>query len=544
MRLYENETRTVKNIDCLKFGGLDTRHKISLGSLADCENLSSDAYPCLAPRSGRVQIDLGGISEITNLAAANYKSGELTSFTGAAGGYFYFEGEKIDNAALSDGRKSIAKLGSKIIIFPDKLYFDCQGDAELNPLERGISPEKIVLTTTTDSDTGEYKSLIRANYYFSAFFEVGDSLVISGCPAEDNNTVLPDGGADEADGEKIVSVTVLAIENTTMRVKLLNCFGEEIPFPENGDWTADGISLKTFVPDLAQICVSGGRLWGTSAGGKNIFASKKGDAARFGTLTSAAADVWRGAADDDTPFTGIIDRCGAPAAFKSDALFQIYGDRPSNFSIKKADLWGSADERSIAALGNSLYYLGSHGFCRYSGGGAALIGGGITKKYVSCVGGSDGQKYYACALGEDGERDLLVYDPRYDVWHREDGESFVDFIAHDGVLYGATDNALCKMYGSDYGEWYAVGKRHTEDDFGEKRLGFVYIRAEMPEGGAGYVYADVRVDDGEFEELGCVRGEGFIVKKIPVRLPKCDSFQLRLRGFGNVIVHDVREVLV
>lgn len=546
MLLNENEKRKVRSFDRFSFEGINTRRKISDNELADCKNLSSNMYPCLAPRDERVTL-IDGMKGISNLAAPKYNEPLDDGFTGIMGKNFCYKGTVIDNLTLSEGRKSVARLGDKIFIFPDKLYFDCSAEKQrLEKMEQIFRLDHIGTFTTIDPDTGDYKSVIKTNAYFEPFFHVGDSIIIENCPVEIVNTAVPGRGTAYPPEDRVAYMVIQSIVQTTLHVKLYNCTGQEIGFPQNGAFYAeedDFIIIKTFVPDMAQVCVSGGRLWGTSSDGQYIFASAKADALSYNTLTKGENDSWFGVVDNDNPFTGIIGLNGSLVAFKNDALFQVYGDRPKNFSLKQVDLWGSADERSVATLGNSVYYLGNHGFYRYSGGNPKLISDNLTRKYTGCVGGSDGQKYYACAYF-DGGCEILVYDPRYGVWYREDSEPFVDFISRDGVLYGATSEKVVKMYGGAPCDWYAVGKRYTHGEFDLKQLGFIYIRAEMPTDDSGIIRVSVRVDDGEFEELDVIRGKGFIARQTPVRLPKCDSYQIRLDGKGGVIIHDIKRVLV
>ena len=71
MLLNENEKRKVRSFDRFSFEGINTRRKISDNELADCKNLSSNMYPCLAPRGERVTL-IDGMKGISNLAAPKY----------------------------------------------------------------------------------------------------------------------------------------------------------------------------------------------------------------------------------------------------------------------------------------------------------------------------------------------------------------------------------------------------------------------------------------------------------------------------------------
>ena len=147
-------------------------------------------------------------------------------------------------------------------------------------------------------------------------------------------------------------------------------------------------------------------------------------------------------------------------------------------------------------------------------------------------------KYYACSYRADKSADLLVYDPRYGLWHREEDTGFVGFVTVDQDIYGATDG---KMYllsgGTEDVEWSVTSKRFTLDTMMRKAVNQIYLRLDMPPGSKVTVYT--RADGGEWKEWGTIEEDGFRTHRVPVRFRDGDYYQIRLDGAGDVTIHDM-----
>ena len=184
----ESKTAVIK-----VFGGLDRRDKISDSSLSEMTNMSAEAIPALSPRRARSHI--ADVSGATAIVAPEYTGGALTSFTGVRGNKFYYNGTAV-GGTLTDGEKSIADFNGKICIFPDKVYYDYVPSpddgsvaASLVSMEKAIDVTGPVFYSSKNDTTGEYTAYIsKSGAEFDSNFEVGDSIVISGCKTTQNNT--------------------------------------------------------------------------------------------------------------------------------------------------------------------------------------------------------------------------------------------------------------------------------------------------------------------------------------------------------------------
>ena len=99
----------------IEFGGINYGEGYSDGELRESLNLRADLYPCLSPIRGRGEKAI------------------LTSPGGifAADDLFYVDGEKLyrngeELGGVTAGEKELLRMNSKLVIFPDKVYFNLE----------------------------------------------------------------------------------------------------------------------------------------------------------------------------------------------------------------------------------------------------------------------------------------------------------------------------------------------------------------------------------------------------------------------------------
>lgn len=531
-----------KKVDILNFFGYDQREKIDDRQMSEMYNMSSDAIPAASPRKPREHIvSMSGISAITT---PEYQPGSLDSFTGVAGNYFYYKGNSVTNIKLLDGEKSIVDFNGNICIFPDKVYYRYLPDPDSGKIENELKKMGRQITVTDakfysshNEISGVYTAYIqKSGAEFDDIFKVGDSVIISGCSEDQNNTYVISSKKDYASDSQIVSAVV--DEATTSKLSLLL-------YTKNGNYglfknTTDNnsVTIEISIPNISRACVHNNRLFGTGTSGEYIYASKLGDCFNFNSFRGLADDSWYSEIGTAGEFTGIVSYRTAVVAFKSNYIHHIYGDSPQSFSIPKQTCGGAIDGKSIAELGGILYYMGADGFYEYSGGEPEKISSCIKTNYFTCKSGTDGQRYYACAGNSNGT-ELLVYDPLYSLWHKEDNTEFIDFVRHNEHLYGVTKTDMYKFSGESNEEinWCVVSKKFTLDDFDFKGINTVYLRLDLKSGSKVKIYS--AWDNEDFKFCSEIQGNGFMVHKVPVRFKKCDSFRIMLEGTGQAAVHDI-----
>lgn len=218
------------------FKGYNANTQIEDGEMPDMLNLTSDYYPCLSPRASRAVIN----SSLTAPTALFAKEGKLAYVDGAD---FYYDGEQKGpvTAGVNDAKQMVS-FQHKILIFPDKKYYDISTDT-FGSLENSYisSAGEISFTTNTIVTTGDD---------FTGF-NAGDAVTISGCTQEEDNN-------------KTAVIVEVADSKLTFSDNAFTAASE-----------SEVVTIKRMVPDMDFICESNNRVWGCV--GNDIYASKLGD---------------------------------------------------------------------------------------------------------------------------------------------------------------------------------------------------------------------------------------------------------------------------
>lgn len=500
------------------FGGYDHRG-VEEGTIYECLNLGSDHYPLLSTRPRRRSIET--LTEPQGIIKAD----ELCL---CYGGKFYYGG--VEKGSVSTGRKDMVCMGAYILIFPDKKVYN-QKTGVFESLESQWTGQSITLTNgTIYGEEADANTIEAAGAAWSTYFREGDAVTISGCTTheENNKTAI----IREIDGDKLRFSE--------------NCFtlnGEEglTPYTETGT-----IKIERTVPDMDFLCANENRLWGCK--GDTIYASALGDPFNFNTFDGVDTDSW--AVDTGTAgaFTGCVSYLGYPIFFKQDAIFKVYGDRPSNFqSIRTMSMGVMAGcHRSLAIAGEVCFYLSRNGVCAYSGGTPRLVseqfGDAI---YKDGVAGSDGRKYYLCCKDESNAWVNFVYDTQNGTWNKEDGGEIIGYAMAEDLHYlkasgehGLTGHIIT---GDGTAEQTLSWAAEFSDEYGgeldRKRLTKLQLRTEMPTGATMSI--QVSYDGGAYENAVAITGTGKKEHFIAVSVKRCDHFRVKLTGSGEMKVYAI-----
>lgn len=116
MRLPYMQTNTQKRRQqIISFRGLNYGEGAVDGEFSETENLSTARFPCLSQRAGR--ITEGNYENGTNLFCD--AQGKLLVIDGIT---VYYDGRIV--GTVTPGDKQIASIGSKIVIYPDAVYYE------------------------------------------------------------------------------------------------------------------------------------------------------------------------------------------------------------------------------------------------------------------------------------------------------------------------------------------------------------------------------------------------------------------------------------
>ena len=107
------ETRYKRSI--INFGGINATGDYSPGEMRDCSGISHSEFPFITQRK-----------KSESLFSCNFPTAailENAQCVASEDGLFY-KGKKVGD--LSGGKKQLVMLGKRIIVFPDKMYYDTE----------------------------------------------------------------------------------------------------------------------------------------------------------------------------------------------------------------------------------------------------------------------------------------------------------------------------------------------------------------------------------------------------------------------------------
>lgn len=547
----------VRKVQQVQFDGYNHTASCSDGQIFDMENISSRAYPYLRPIRNRPRFAQSCDNALFAHSEMGWVIGEQLYYDGHLVGY------------VEDSRKTVVTMGHRIVIWPDKVVLNAaykrlgtyssvnalqsavinpkEGDAygvgsgvpyeiyvwngkawvsnglELQPMGNKASFTGVTFKNGTyheveaDANTMEFAVNVEA-----AGFKVGDGVTISGCTEHPEN-------------------------NKTAIIREIE--GRQIRFYENA-FVLDGedgltaytepgtITLSRDIPDLDVLCSIGNRLWG--AKGDTIYASKLGDPTNFNVFDGLTDDSWFQTTGTAGDFTGAVAYLGYPIFFKERKIFKIFGANAENYEFSQSATMGvkKGASRSLAIAGEVLFYLSDNGLVSYTGGlpeSAAVPFGEV--KYVNAVCGSDGRRLYASMETEEHLRELFCLDTETGILTKEDDLWVADWCSHEGALYALLDPANAVVVNADgtaecpnskvvFGAFFD----QTMNRKGNSRLQMRIIADPGAE-----ISVSVRYDFDEpgiwhlEETLTATRRQSF---SFPIRLKRCDSFQIMLLGKG------------
>lgn len=558
----------IKKAVQVKFGGYSHSHGAGDGEIYDMRNMSSANYPLLSVRPKR------------KLYKTTEKPGDIFGYEKLLytdGTSLYYDG--VLKGHVTEGKKRIAALGDRLIIFPDKKLLNVKYERKgifgtVEELERSVTapakndaygvglecPYELYVWdgdgwvnigreldelesewsggSLTFGDGYIYGETARANTVqnenvdWREYFREGDAVTISGCTAKPGNNKTPIIREISEDGHSMYfSEYAFELEG------------------ENGDaeYTESGeLRIKRAVPELVDICVNDNRVWGCMD--DTIYCSALGDPYNWNLFDGVETDSW--ACETGTPgsFTACCAYLGYPIFFKENTVCKVYGSMPSNFapmaSASLGVIRGGTD--SLAVAGEILFYLSRAGVVAYSGGVPSEISGTFGEvKYTEAIGGSDGLKYYVSMREMDGAWSMFVYDTTIGLWHREDETEAIGFAFADGLYFLAADGKIWLVEGKAAGaveeekvEWFVEFGDFTDGEADAKALSKIQVRLELSAGAA----ASVKIKYDSEDEWQTVHTVSSISKRsvyLPVIPRRADHYRLKIEGSGECRIYSI-----
>lgn len=504
----------------IKFRGLNHTIGARDGEIWDMKNMTGDHSPVLATRAKRM------------LYKTLEKPGGLYSWEGLAwvdGTGFYYKGEL--KGQVSEGLKSFGSLGSKIVILPDKCYYDVSSDT-FGSMEAKWEGGSLTFGNGMLYGVAADANMIQAEgVSWADYFREGDAVTISGCTThpENNMTAI----IRELDGDKLY-------------------FYENIFTIGEGGYTEAGTqSIARTVPDLISVCENENRLWGRTK--DTVYSSALGDIFNWNLYDGIDSDAYAVTPGSAGSLTGCAAYRGYPIFLKEENIYKVYGSIPSDFQLMGSASLGLAEGsgNSLAVAGEVLYYLGRNGIMAYAGGIPQSVADAFgTDRFRNAVGGSDGLKYYVSMEGEDELAWLYVYDTQKRMWHKEDQTRVTHFANWNGNLYFLNDKGEIWITGNiqdppeeaaeeDEIPFMVEFSDFTEDDPNKKGVGKLQLRIELEYGAE--VSVMVQFDsDGTWRKIKSLVGtdpkRSYYLPIVPRR---CDHYRVRLEGTGECRIYSL-----
>lgn len=475
------------------FGGLNETFGCTEAEYGAEQNFSSRDFPALSTRVPRRRLrDQESADGMYHLNGFLLIGGGGLTYTPDSGAE-----PVVRQGVLTEGKKSLVGIGTRVLIFPDKVAFDT-ADGTLKPLGAAWTSSESVEMTPCDAEgktytvsrwgleepedpaDGEVFLKVKAESspwnadgvleVYSSSLERWTGVTLDYCKISATgigadfavwDTVTVEGTAaaaaglcEDLDGEKVLYD---AGEDWLM-VRITpggeHFYGRILQTGTEASWSSlDGKSNLSYssdkplrctrrVPDLDYLTECDNRVWGCSGSENVIYACKLGDPTNWFSYRNTAADSYAVTVGSDGDFTGAATCMGYVLFFKENSLHKLCGTKPSDFQLSSLRCRGVAKHAagSLCVINETLYYLSPEGVMAWDGSLPVKVSGtldpsGLTGAQRAAAGWLDG-RYYLYLKREEGSR-LLVYDTERGLWHEEDpgGTGELEMLSSGRQLY-------------------------------------------------------------------------------------------------------------
>ena len=472
------------------FGGLNETYGCTEAEYSAGLNFSARNFPALSTRTPRRKM-----ADLTGLNGGYHLNGLLT----VCGTTLYYAPDDPNKNkvtlqdAVQDSKKTLVGVGTKILIFPDKLAFDTADhslhalgavwsgksvefapcDAEGNvytvksygrtepekpadgqlflKVEDPAKPWSSAGTLEIYSEASGNWSAIALDYCRISASGIGKDFRAWDTVTVENTAAEQAGQWEELNGDRIV----YHVETDWLRVKATpggeHFFGRLTHSGTTAQWTSmdgsvtqsyflpDAVRVERRVPDLDFLTECDNRVWGCSSRENVIYACKLGDPTNWFSYRGIAADSYAVTVGSDGPFTGAATCMGYALFFKENTLHKLYGSKPADFQLSSLRCRGVARNagRSLCVLNETLYYLSADGVMAWDGSIPTKVSTALDAARLSnveeAIGGALDGRYYL-HLTRSASARLLVYDTERGLWQEEDVCSY-DMVGTGGQLY-------------------------------------------------------------------------------------------------------------
>ena len=556
------------------FAGYNHNLRIGENECYQMENLTSDLLPVLSPRNPRgMYLEKADIQGMTAKDALCYVDGTAVVING-------YRLEMNLSVKPEDCPKQMVSMGAYIILMPDKVYFNTMDFTDRGRIEAEVTAGSPVNLVPCMADGTEYipdyiqdrqpetaenmalwvdtslqpHSLKQYSEAMDLWVGIETTFVKIRCPGIGQPFAQYDGvtlsGLQGVESSQVQALEGAAIvyfrEEDSLAVAGMLDEAVTVELP---------ITVSRKMPLMDFLVEHDNRLWGCRYGPdesgtvvNELYSCALGDFRNWNQFLGLSTDSYRVSLGSDGPFTGAITHGGYPLFFKEQCLHKVFGQIPANFSIQTTACRGvrKGCGRSLAIVGEILYYKSRHGICAYDGSLPVEVSEPLGKeRYTDAVGAAHGGKYYiSMKKDRDGSWDLFVFDTEKGLWHREDDLAAYLFCSCGDELYCATeDGRILTMLGSGQSYEQSVSWMFETGILGasfpeKKYLQKLNIRMMLQQGSRMRILA--QYDSlGQWHDLGYLTGTDLRSFTVPVKPRRCDHLRLRIEGEGPGMIYSI-----
>ncbi len=587
MNLIKLKPHTTVKDNINTFFGLNMLERTDDGELSGDENTSDSLYPFLTVGGEKMKLK-SFYGTVRGLHAKDKLCAVVSVTEGdSAAARLYYGGEET-SLVLTDGEKQLVSMGTKIIIFPDKKYYDTY-NGECGSLEAFFtSTEGVnVRYSLTRTDCTDYSADISPTAPASPsdsamWYDTSSSPAVLKVYSEANGTwtavdsvyvkISYEGIGEhfsEGDGVEISGSVCDSLNGVSVIVAKDKDFIVVAGALGTTLTQSTPLSVSRRVPQIDFITECDNRLWACRFGLNNngdfvneIYSSKLGDPFNWECFEGISTDSYMASVGTDGAFTGAVSYLGSVLFFKESCVHKVFGTKPANFQITSNSIRGveKGSHGSLCIIDEILYYKNQSGIMAYDGALPYCIStklGRCTMKNVICGRGT--YYLYVSFIDEQGTRQLYTYGTQRGIWHRRSPENVSDFAFYEGVcvysvgkeLY-ATElknndgEHLAKLFGCDNimicpDRWRFETSELAFKDGSNCYVTRLHLKMKVSRGAR----VKIRLKCGElpYVSVGSVKAATDRVFTIPVITGRCSSLKLELSGEGNAVVYSIGRTL-
>lgn len=570
------------------FGGYNHQLSCKDGQFFDEQNMTSQYYPLMSPRDRR-----GMVRKMSDLQGILDKEDMMWIDDGS----LFKNGEKVllEGVEISNGEKTMSKMGAYVIILPDKIWYN-ESTGECGYMESSVTIAKgtEVKFNLCDSagnaitwhdekyfesnkpSNGDYmlttsngKSVLKvysasttlwavvATTYMQITakgigknFDTGDGIKITINNSEAkwsyaSNIFMND------EGNGYLSTNTYIVNKADDYITIIGILDAVKTF------TNMEVKAERKVPDMAFITECNNRLWGCSEDGHEIYCCKLGDVKNWNCFMGISTDSWAVTIGSDGKFTGAITYLGYPMFFKEDCFIKIAISSTGGHQTKETRCRGvqRGSGKSLAILNETLYYKSTTGICSYAGSLPAGISEAFgDERYENAVAGAIGHRYFVSMKDKNDTPHLFVYDQKTNIWSKEDNTEVKCFCRHGDELYLVDkDNQMLSVRGTLPFEvdekgmegrfpWYVESGNIGYSMIDNKYIARVNVRITLEFGTNVDFYLQYD-SSGSWEHKFNMSGKGTRTFTVPVIPKRCDHFKYKLVGKGGCKIHSITKTI-